>query len=836
MRVKSSIRTTATETHDTEQAMRASTQCTILVAAKVLFLVRLGTIAMSLHAGSTIGFSDASYVADETFDYVPILVQRTGDEGTSVTVVFATSDGTATAGEDYEPRHFTLEILVGETDKVVRIPILQDGALEPLETFRVSLTNPSAGAILGQRPEAAVNVKDNDKGLQLAMNAYSVNEDAGAIVLEVVRWDDGDAPVAVDWEIEPLTAVAGEDYVADSGTVTVEPGRVVQAFTIPIVNDAEAEVAERFRVTLINPSDGAALGTPVSALITITDTDQAVSFATESLKVREDAAFLELAITRGESEEPGSVLVSTVDGNAIAGEDFAALNSRVHFEAGEQLKRLQVPLIADAVSEANETFTVQLSEPAGAAVLGDARSLTVRILDDDGGVSFEGLNVTVIGAPPSVTLLVMRGNDLNVGPFSVHFETFDLSAVAGVDYEPVSGTLGFGRGETVKSIVVPLLSNPQATAQRTFRVFLSDLTGDGVFGRYRNATVRLEPPSAGSYVTMAPPFEDGLAFGSGPNGRILTWRGAGRLFRADAIDGPWLEVRGAGSPYPARSLTGTAFFRLTRPRPAEVFVPSGYDGATPMPLLLVLHGYSGSAEQMREVYRFESLAESYGFLVCHPEGTIDITGNRFFANANEACCDWYQSGVDDSTYLRELIEEICRRFRVDPKRVLATGASNGANMVHRMASDHADLIGAIASVGGMTFLEPGKCQPSEPVNILHIHGSADDVLPYDGGYLNRILPGPPQPPVPGTPRSFSTWGQANGCAGLIIDPERTMDLDLAVAGLDASVTRYMEHPPGGAVELWTIHGGWHAPTIYQGSSSSELPMRIVEWLLAHPKP
>jgi len=57
-----------------------------------------------------------------------------------------------------------------------------------------------------------------------------------------------------------------------------------------------------------------------------------------------------------------------------------------------------------------------------------------------------------------------------------------------------------------------------------------------------------------------------------------------------------------------------------------------------------------------------------------------------------------------------------------------------------------------------------------------------------------------------------------------------------VPGLDASVTRFTEHPPGGAVELWTIHGGNHAPTIYRGSSSSELSVRIVEWLLNHPKP
>ena len=63
-----------------------------------------------------------------------------------------------------------------------------------------------------------------------------------------------------------------------------------------------------------------------------------------------------------------------------------------------------------------------------------------------------------------------------------------------------------------------------------------------------------------------------------------------------------------------------------------------------------------------------------------------------------------------------------------------------------------------------------------------------------------------------------------------------MDLDLAVAGLDTTVMRYTNCPPGGAVELWTINGGLHGPTFFSGTTSSEYSARVIDWLLAHPKP
>jgi polyhydroxybutyrate depolymerase len=778
---------------------------------------------------TTLQFSATSYTVAENAGSIALTVQRTGDTNTVAGVDYATTDLSATNGLKYTAVSGTLAFGAGETNQTIRVPILNEGFVEGTKTFRVTLSNPT-NAVLGTRPIALVYITDNDKGLQLELTSYSVNEEAGAITIRVLRRDDGDFPVSVDYATTNLTAVAGQDYLDTAGTLTFAPGEVLKPVTVTLLNDAVRESSKTFRITLKNPAGGAVLGANPSATVTITDTDEVVRLPAASFTVREDAARVRFSVLRGESALAGTVDVTTANGAAIAGQDYTGVTNTLNFAAGERVKFIDVPVLNDGVKEPSETFRIVLSNPTGGAVLGSPTTVTVTILDNDPGVGFERSTNSVWEKLPGLTLNVVRGNDGWLGPFTVDYLTLDGTARAGVDYQAASGTLAFWTNEMVKSIPVLLLQNPAPATAKYFTVALNNLTGQISMGK-SSSRVTIVDAAQGNVVQAQPTVRGGIA----KDGSLIqvSWEGAAVLSRANSASGPWEQLGAADSPLLTVPNLPGAFYQIQSPRPARVYVPSRYDGQTALPLVLVLHGYGADAAWSLDYFRMEPLAEARGFLVCHPEGTVARDGWRFW-NGTDACCDVYGSNVDDSAYLRGLIEEVARQYLVDRKRIYVTGHSSGGYMSHRMACDHADLIAGIASLAGMTFLDPNTRRPSQPVNVLQIHGTADEAVPYAGGALLAGLPVVAL--FPGAVTTVQTWAGFNGCQGPQWDAQPSMNLDLAVAGLDTTVLRYTNCPAGGAVELWSINGGLHAPTFFSGTTNSEYSARVIDWLLAHPKP
>jgi polyhydroxybutyrate depolymerase len=319
-----------------------------------------------------------------------------------------------------------------------------------------------------------------------------------------------------------------------------------------------------------------------------------------------------------------------------------------------------------------------------------------------------------------------------------------------------------------------------------------------------------------------------LAYRGDSHRMRLTFVGPGILqSTTDLNSGVWESVTTV-SPViiePAASGGNRLFRVLSVERPATIRVPSTYDPQVPTPLLIAIHGYSSSPHEDFEVkLPFAEVAEARGMLLCCPEATKESDGDRFW-NATLACCNFFGSEVDDSGYLRDLIDDATRLLNVDPKRIYLVGWSNGGFMSYRMACEHADVIAGIVSIAGATFLDPAHCKPSGPINVLQIHGTADETIRYEGG---PIYDGGPV--YPGAHETIDQWAAFNGCAGKVIETELTMNL-IGDDALDSSVTYYEQTVPGGAVELWTMQDGVHVPPW-----APECQPRIVDWLLAHPKP
>lgn len=252
-----------------------------------------------------------------------------------------------------------------------------------------------------------------------------------------------------------------------------------------------------------------------------------------------------------------------------------------------------------------------------------------------------------------------------------------------------------------------------------------------------------------------------------------------------------------------------------------VSVPEGYSSDSPAPLVVLLHGYTSSGVGQEFYMKFSKLVDEYGFLYVRPNGTKeDSEAKHRFWNANEICCDFYGSGVDDSAYILGLIQEMKRQYGVDENRIYLIGHSNGGFMSHRMAYDHPDTIAGIASLNGSSLPEMIGPTPERPVNILHIHGSMDKITLYEGGEIRGV-------PYPGAEESLEKWVAHNGMNAKKKKIRKKIDLDTRIEGDETSITRFDK---GASVELWTINGGGHVPAV-----SKDFSRFIIEWLLAHPK-
>lgn len=258
--------------------------------------------------------------------------------------------------------------------------------------------------------------------------------------------------------------------------------------------------------------------------------------------------------------------------------------------------------------------------------------------------------------------------------------------------------------------------------------------------------------------------------------------------------------------------------------PITIHVPASYNANTPAPLAILLHGYGSSGPAIESFFGFAAAAETAGTIYAAPDGTTNPAGSRFW-NATDACCSFNISTVDDSAYLRSLVETIQTNYTIDKRRIYFAGLSNGGFMSYRMACDHADLIAGIVSVAGATFDTVADCTPTEPVHVLQIHGTADTHILYTGGAIVLTT-------YPSAAQSVENWARYNGCSLTPVVPSDTLDLDANVAGAETTKVRYANGcSPGGSAALWTVDGGPHvlSPTTDFGTS-------VAKFMLSHPKP
>jgi hypothetical protein len=318
-----------------------------------------------------------------------------------VAVDYNTGDGTASAGSDYTAVSGTLIFDNGVTSQTFTVDIWDDAEYEGDETVNLSLSNPLGGAGLESPSTAVLTIVEDDPvppvgSLQFSAPTYAVDENDNTVSIAVIRVGGSLGTVAVEYASSDGTAIAGSDYSAVIGSLSFADGVTSQTFTIDILDDAENEGDETVNLALSNPTGGAGLVSPASAVLTIAD-DEAIppagslQFSAATYTVAEFGLLATITVERvGGSVGIIAVDYASSDGTATAGDDYIAVNGNLSFADGVTSRTFGVEIINDeSVQEGNESLDLILSNPSGGAVLGSpsTASLTISEKDDifDGG-------------------------------------------------------------------------------------------------------------------------------------------------------------------------------------------------------------------------------------------------------------------------------------------------------------------------------------------------------------------------------------------------------------------------------------------------------------------
>ena len=271
-----------------------------------------------------------------------------------------------------------------------------------------------------------------------------------------------------------------------------------------------------------------------------------------------------------------------------------------------------------------------------------------------------------------------------------------------------------------------------------------------------------------------------------------------------------LALQAAPPPvFPPRSLVHDG-----RTRRWGEIVPAGCAGRRARcPVLVALHGGGGrtSGAQFAAGTGLASEGAARGYVVLAP----DALGDNWNDGRPEIA-----AGIDDVGFIRAMIADAGSRFGIDRRRIFAAGASNGGLMSYRLACDGGDLVRAIAPViANISEALIARCRPTASVSVLMMPGTADLLMPYEGGAVAFGWGGGRGRTV-SADRTLDFWREAMGCSG----PPRTERFDPVRDETAVAITLYDRCRGGATVRRWTVEGGGHT---WPGRRAPGRPLRLI---------
>ena len=271
-------------------------------------------------------------------------------------------------------------------------------------------------------------------------------------------------------------------------------------------------------------------------------------------------------------------------------------------------------------------------------------------------------------------------------------------------------------------------------------------------------------------------------------------------------------------PSDAASVTDHVLEHEGRNRSYRLVVPRGHDRTKPAPLVLALHGGGGTAAAFDRSTNGQLTREAdrRGWLVALPQGIEKQWNDGRVVDTPKGR---RRLMVDDVGFLRAVIDRVHASHGIDRTRVYATGISNGGFMSIRLALELSDRIAAIAPVTAQLPVVHAKKQPKHPVGLMVVNGTADPLVPYEGGHVEVL--GRKRGAILSTDATIARWRVLHGCRAegktVALPDKHPRD------GTRTTVTTYTRCTKGAEVVLVRVEGGGHT---WPGGRQY-LPVRIV---------
>ncbi len=417
-------------------------------------------------------------------------VQLSEASGQNVTVNYSTVNVTTTNADLAAIAGSTLTFAPGETQKQITVLITGDLLNEVNETFKLELSNPVGAALanpVDDKIAATGTILDNDVAPTINIdNVTHVEGNSGQFnyAFTVTLSAASGQTIVVPFTTEDGTAtVAGLDYIPTSGSITFLPGQTSRTITVEASGDTLNELDETFKLTLTAPENVTA-GTLVGiGTITNDDALPEVGIASAAPKGEGNSGTTEflfaVQLTAASGREV-TVDYSTANGTAdVTNDDYVGQSGRLTFAPGETSKFITVLVNGDTRNEANETFTVFLTNPQNVTLISGQSSGQGQILNDDplptisiGDVSQAEGDSGQSNFVFQVTLSALSGQQVTVA-----YSTADGTATVGnSDYVATSGTLTFAPGVGTQTVTVKVVGDLFVEPNETFQVNLASPT------------------------------------------------------------------------------------------------------------------------------------------------------------------------------------------------------------------------------------------------------------------------------------------------------------------------------------------------------------------------